>query len=436
MVSATELTETAANERATWADGDGVAARLAFTLRVAEHTLKVLGPNGYRDESDSKLNVSAEKVIAESAIMLLSAARAGRSRPDLRPRLDALALQLEPFARNKAVSARICLEPTVALDHGCAHICLSAAGYPDPDLDRLLTAACEGIVDAFSRDRLPYHRLEKVWLRELIGGSAEGRPRLRDERLADTALGRRLDALSGTGDDAYALTHTVMFATDLGGRRIRLPRPLDHIVADLDAAVAVSLDRHDYDIAGELLLCWPMLRLPWSQTAILGYRVLAGVDSETGFLPTPVVDVARYRSLPVDHQSAYLLATTYHTVYVMGLLSAAVLTAGNPEGGVTSEYFGIDGSAELLQYATLHRSPQWLRYFSLSPAKEQAGLTPFLLTIALRRAVDKRDFRLVERLLDLADRFQLATTVAARQAHDILSRVALLATIRGNYYSA
>jgi hypothetical protein len=399
---------------------------ISFALSVARKALAVLAPNGYVDDVNPKINVTAEKVTAEAAILLVAAARAADREPELHPHIDALAKRLKPMARNEAVRAHICNEPSVALDHACAHICLSAAGYPDPDYDRLIRAASESAANGFSRDRPAYHHLEHVWLRDLVYSGPSYCPQRLNRELVDSALGRQLDALTGTGQDAYALTHAAMFATDMGGKRIDLPRPADDISADLDAALAVCLDRHDYDIAAELLMCWPMLRLTWSPTAVFGYRLLSAVNAETGFMPTPLVDTRRYRALTEDHRDRYLLAVTYHTVLVMGLLGAVVTVANNQPREMPAGC-GADEAVVLIPHLRSPAPKQWWTHYQNCTYAERQSLTPLLLNVALRRAVDARQLPRVDQLVGIADRLGVLSLPAVVQASDLLYRAAILA---------
>jgi hypothetical protein len=95
-------------------------------------------------------------------------------------------------------------------------------------------------------------------------------------------LGRPLDALGSTRFDVYAFTHAVMYATDLGTRRARLPRRFRDIKADAIAALAYSLDTADHDLTAEVLLTWPMLGLGWNPAATFAFRLLADAEDELG----------------------------------------------------------------------------------------------------------------------------------------------------------
>jgi hypothetical protein len=399
---------------------------ISFALDVARRSLTILTPDGYLDDEDPALSVTAEKVVAESAILLLAAARAARRCPALRRGVDALAERLTAVARTEAMRARLCTEPSVALDHACPHICLTAAGYPDPRYDTLIRAVLEGAIANGQRDRPPSQKLENGWLRDLLDAHPPSRSANDTRSVQDSALGRPLDTMTGTGEDAYALTHAVMFASDLGCTRIDLPRPADEIGADLDAALAVALDRHDYDIAGELLMCWPMLGIEWSPTAVFAYRLLETVHEQAGFVPTPIVDVVRYRKLDQRARTRYLLATTYHTIFVMGLLGATVIAVHKAPEPISATS-RMREPAELLALLSSGEPAQWWTQYTARAEQERWALTPLLLTVALRRAIDSRDLNVVDDLVRVAEGSGISTLPAVQQASDLLYRAAVLA---------
>ena len=131
--------------------------------------------------------------------------------------------------------------------------------------------------------------------------------------------------LGGSRQDLYAFTHSLIYVTDLNIRPWRLPRQRNMILADAEAALARCLDDQDYDLAGELLLAWPLTGRSWGASAAFGFRVLAHVEDRAGFLPSTSTRLERANLLQGDDRAKYLLATAYHTAYVMGLLCAVTL---------------------------------------------------------------------------------------------------------------
>ena len=101
-----------------------------------------------------------------------------------------------------------------------------------------------------------------------------------------------MDLLGGSREDICAFTHALMYVRDFNNRPLRLPRAKRLILADAEAALAWCLGEQDYDLAGEVLLARPLTRTDWNAVAGFGFRVLATVEDEAGFLPAPSPTVA------------------------------------------------------------------------------------------------------------------------------------------------
>lgn len=399
--------------------------RLGEALRVAARTVRHLAPAGH--EAETARGIRPEKVRSETALLLLASQPACAGDPDLAARHRRLAESLLPYARSEQVAALITLEPTVALDHALVHLCLSRLGLGDERFDRLLAAARSSPAAA-SRERLPHRVLEQAWLGRLGGET----PDAGDLRLpARSILGGPLDALSSTSDDVYAFTHALMFATDLGARPARLPRTGAEIAADAEAALARCLDDQDYDLGGEVLLTWPLLRRRWSAPATFGFHCLARVEDEAGFLPAPILSLEDLAGLSGEERTRRALALSYHTVYVMGLMcSLALGPAGPPPRAVprSRRYRGAAGA--LLEVPDLHAEPRhWQDVLATLDDCQRDALAPLLLTIRLRRAAIRRDLAGIQSLLRIAAGHDLLAAPAARQAIDLLRRAALLSSM-------
>ena len=212
----------------------------------------VLGTEGYG--GDGRDAVRPEKVLAETALLLLASRPAVTGAPvdaELGARHWRLAETLVQFGRNERVAALMTLEPSVSLEHGFVHITLTQIGMPDARFDRLLEAA-QAASAARSRERLPHRRLEQAWMRRLAGLRDDGPDTDVADRtdVAISILAHPLDALASTSDDAYAFTHALMYAGDLGSRVPRLPRGQATIEADAEAALGRCLDDQDFDLGG------------------------------------------------------------------------------------------------------------------------------------------------------------------------------------------
>ena len=363
-----------------------------------------------------------EKAIAETAMLLLCVEPIRSLDERVGEQVDLIAALLVPHARNEDVLGAICLDPGQARDHAFAHAVLSRLGCPDRDVDYLLAQSLAMGAD-FGPERLPHRRLEQEWLARVwrVGEA----PRHRDSRLlTNSMLGRPMDALGSTRLDIYAFTHAVMYASDLGERRIVLPRALPAIAADATAALAFSLDSNDFDLAAEVIMTWPMLGLTWSPAAIFGFRILADVEDELGFLPGSTFDYARYQTLTGDERSRFALMTSYHTAYVMGFLCAVALRHGcaPPAAVPRARRSRGAGAAILALFSTDDRTSCWVKPFSALAPRQQDSVAPLVLAALLRRARTKGDLGLVREALEVALAHDLIDGPAPKQAAALLRR--------------
>jgi hypothetical protein len=410
-----------------WSRAD-LARRLCQALDVAEQAVMRLAAEGYVDAIDPAQSVRAEKVVSETGVLLLAAA-AVQAQPTLTARLDHLARLLIPHARGPRMWAGICFEPALALDYAQAHACLRRMGHADPSFDALVSAATRS--QAFAvRERTPHRALEQRWVAELCG--VEGSLPFPSHRaLAPmSALGKPLDLLGGSREDLYAFTHALMYVTDAHLPPKRLPRRRTDILADGEAALSRCIDEEDYDLAGELLLAWPLTHSHWSATAAFAFQTLAQVEDEAGFLPSAGTKLKHLDRLAGQQRSDCLVASAYHTVYVMGLLCAASLAPGRapptrlraaPRMAALADaaHAALDAGAKV---------PHWSQaYTRLAPA-ERGALAGFVLGVALRHAVRRRDLAAVHDLLRRAAGAGTADGPLWSQAAELLERAAVRAT--------
>ena len=410
-----------------WDEAD-LLRRVCAALDFAARTLESI-TDGFAEEKapdSSTLRLPSEKVVAETAMLLLFAASIQTSHDRVRERVETIARLLVPHARSDGVLAAICLEPGFVRDHAVAHAILSRLGLPDPAVDRLFSESL-AMGHAIGPERLAYRQLEQEWLARVWNvGVAPSRSEPRLPALS--LLGRPLDTLACARDDVYAFTHAAMYLSDLGTRRARLPRSRAAIVADAEAGLAYSLDRDDFDLAAEVVLTWPMLRLPWSSIAIFAFHLLTAVQDELGFLPGLAFDRVLYQSLRNDEQFDYVLATSYHTNYVMGFLSAALLTRGSapPVAVPNARRTPGVGEAILQRIDADASSPRWRRLADELARGQLDSIAPLVLAVALRRATACGDLKRVRELLELALVHGVVDGLAPAQAAALLRRGAAL----------
>jgi hypothetical protein len=410
-------------------DVTDLISRVHRSLKIACRTIRLLAESGFDDRED--VRVMPEKVIAETALLLVVTAPASAIDSSLAVLHDRLARRLVPFARSQRMLAGICLTPRHSLDYTFAHICLTHLGYRDARFDRLFSQGVSAET-AFCTEQPPHRQMEYEWLRQLWGRDDTMVRLHRSVIVKHSILGRPMDALSATRDDIYAFTHGLMFLTNFGSCSARLPRSRRALAADAEAALGWCLDEEDYDLGAEVLLTWPLLGLRWSPVATFGFTVLTGVEDVAGFLPAPTTRLSRYKALREGERSRYAVGSAYHTAYVMGLLCGVMLKVGSaPPANAPRSHRRSHGSAdailELLDGES--QTPHWRHYMLSLNAHGQDALAPLLLGIGLRRAAAKRDLGKMQAYLRLGDRYDLLEGAASQQAIRLLARAASLESL-------
>jgi hypothetical protein len=218
----------------------------------------------------------------------------------------------------------------------------------------------------------------------------------------------------------------MMYATGFNLlRRRRLPRPVSEILAEAEAALARCLDEEDYDLGGEILWSWPLTGRSWSAAAVFGFRVLASVQDEAGFLPCAKTKLRRLKQLSGDEREEYLLATRYHPAYVMGFLCASALRRGlAPPVRIPRGAHGTGTHAPILRLLDADpRRRRWRKEFDRLAVPERDAIASLLFAMALGRRVVERNFTSLSELLETGYHLGLANCPAASQAAELLERV-------------
>ena len=405
-------------------DRKDLERRLCHALHIAQRALQRLGVTGYNDTTQPEGFIAPQKVVGETAMLLLAAWHAGGGE-EVQGRIGGLVSLMMPHARGRRVLLGISQQPALALDYALAHLCLARMGYPDTGFDAVLRQALDSSAQG-GKERLPHRVLEQEWIWRMTGrapvkpGGAAAR---------ESLMARGMDLLAGTQEDLYAFTHAVIYLRDFGIAPLPLPRSRAAILAEAEAALARCLDAGDYDLSGEVLWSWPLTGRTWSAAAAFGFRVLARVEDRAGFLPSAGTNLDRLRELEGEERKKYLLATAYHTVYVMGMLCAAALRPGKePPASIAVRGATAGSAARVLEFFDgADRNAYWWEELQQLRAEERDALAGLLLHIALRRRAGRRDFESVARLIRIADDLGLGNSPAVRQAAEMLRRFAAAA---------
>ena len=399
--------------------------RVCKILDLAQEAVHLLGRDGYPDPNGSAMSIRPEKIIGETAFFLLQASRLSHY-PEVAIRVQQLAPIVHQYARSKKTATDICLHPALALEYAQAHICLVRMGYPDERFDELLHKSLAASAHQ-GKERPPHRVLEQYWIRQ----SWESRHSPDDAyevAFRYAALAKPMDLIHGTTDDFYAFTHALMYITDFSTVRQQLPRSNATLAAEADAILARCMWENDHDLAGEVLLTWPLTAMPFSPAASFVFHYLSGLEDETGFLPLEAAHQQVHDQMEITEQKKYRFATGYHTAYVMGLLCAVTIQSGSLSSQQPKENKTFEHSArEIMPFLeTSDTTPRWLADLRSLPEAEQDALSSWLLELALVKAARTHQYDHVYTLLSLGYEYDIIDTELARQAAELLDRLALL----------
>jgi len=395
-------------------------SRLCRALDIAKRTITFFSGSGFTDAESPTIGFWPEKPIAETA-MLLYVASAANDRPEVAARIDEVARHLAPQARSERTMLDMALNPSLAFVFAVPHVLLKKLGYPDPAFDKFLKT-CVRSQARNGHERPPFASLERRWISSMWTGE-DTRPGWRAD-LLNSVLNWPIDILGGLRDDAYAFTHLFMYCTDFGFRTGQLPRRRSVILGEARSLLARYLDAEDYDLAGEILMAWPLSGARWCPTATFAFRVLVRVEDEIGVLPCGNTKADRLNYLEGQERTRYALGTAYHTAFVMGFLCAASLRPGKAPPvaikgpRVEKPYF--DRLFRILDQDQGH----WQKVFSELAETEQRTLASFLLDIAIAQKYRKHDYHAVSELLALGNQHGAARTPMCSQAAELLERLA------------
>jgi hypothetical protein len=388
--------------------------------------IKFLGKDGYFEEDLPEEGFGADKPLAETAMLLyVAAAVTGHAR--IKEQVNELSFLLAPFARSHRTACAIALNPTICFQLAMPHILSGQLGLQDTHFDRVLALSAESQSHA-GREVVPHRALEELWLKSLWSNTPPGAEF--QHAALNSVLNHPIDLFWGTREDAYAHTHTFMYFLDFGYSRRPLPRPQLQILGESSGLLARSLLLEDFDLTAEVLMAWPFTAAPWTPAANFGFRVLTDFEDRLGYLSAGNGVPEKFYRLTGTERTKYALATTYHTVYVMGMLCALALRPGNAPANQISGKLAPAGLIDELFSMIPSADTPWQHTFGQLEPVERRALGPFLLDMALLRSGRIHDFSALGRLLNIAVQHGLANTPLCAQAVELLQRIAVCADRR------
>jgi uncharacterized protein DUF6895 len=130
--------------------------------------------------------------------------------------------------------------------------------------------------------------------------------------------GQHLDPFRLTGNECYALTHAVFYATSFG----RAPLPPDaELVRATRLLLAAHLETGDLDLGAEL--CHTALLVDGPDGLAAAHHRIATAARPDGAVPGPLHNPATLARASGRKAEAYLFGTCYHTTVVTALALAA-----------------------------------------------------------------------------------------------------------------
>lgn len=189
-----------------------------------------------------------------------------------------------------------------------------------------LLGAVRSVVDAnigdvVSADRPTLTRMELRYALDL-GNVACTLPTL-GELYPGSIVATRDTPLFLGDDEAYAVTHVLLYLSDFGSRPITLDAAERERVRELVLVMlACYLARGNLDLAGELLLCAEALGAHGRDLVEHGWQSLAAARRPDGAVPSPLYDAETASTVDGDRADAYTFGTCFHTTMVTAMAAS------------------------------------------------------------------------------------------------------------------
>ncbi|MEL7005783.1 MAG: hypothetical protein AAFN93_24095 [Bacteroidota bacterium] len=194
--------------------------RLRLVMNLAQANLSQLESNSqfWIEENDPFIRL-IDKISIETALLALLVDRVKNIPSDVRDSTHLLLRKLSSIARCERSLVLLMRFPHTAVSLGITHIILSKFGYKDEAFDMAIDQALKsGHVE--SVERIPFRAMDVEWVKSLIF-SEEEENRL-NNLLQYTTVTSVAHPIYMNRNDAYAITHALMYATDFGRKSLPL----------------------------------------------------------------------------------------------------------------------------------------------------------------------------------------------------------------------
>lgn len=165
-------------------------------------------------------------------------------------------------------------------------------------------------------ERLPFRKMELSYTLDQISICHALPPPEQFYRETLAANHPRLPSLNLT--DAYAITHTIFYLTDMGHSIPPYLRSEELIELRwlCRTLAGIYLRTSNLDILGEFVICLHQLGDSPTLTLRTAWHRLISSQDPSGFVPGPAFSRSRQRALPDDEQAGYVFLNCYHTTLV------------------------------------------------------------------------------------------------------------------------
>lgn len=403
---------------------DEIISRVAYSLEFAKNTIQHLIIDGHYPSENDPWYAKPEKIIAETSFLLVFA-KAVSDNKAIYQKYNALANIISPLARSKSFLINICLKPTLALDYATAHICLDYAGFPDPNFDRILADSLNSIAHK-GIERLPYRELEQAWLYS-IWKKIEI-PKNFKKWIRLSVLYKTVDIFSESTDGVYALTHAIIYAAF---DKIDIPKSqIEKVINLVESLLIRYIDEQNYDIAGELLMAWPLFGRKYSPVAEFGLHCLLYIESRVGFMPAPGLDLSKINVENINQRRSYIYSHNYHTVCVLGLLGSTLLKEIST---ISENCIKMTSSrelfAELEEEILSDQSVHWVEVYKQLDEQKKQTLFPWLYHVILFRSIKRKNYKKASQIIQQTKNIGRSNNILFVQTNQLLMRLSRHATI-------